>query len=95
MYFVFYGVFIGQVLMRTFSNQWVSYDDEKTFEIKMNYANERCLGGTMIWSVDQDDSFDYSARAFHFSSSALSSPLGLHILTQIHSEGALSHGSRC
>ena len=45
-------------------NQWVSYDDETTFAIKLNYANERCLGGTMIWSVDQDDSFDYSARAF-------------------------------
>ena len=42
-------------LMRTHSNQWVSYDDEKTFEIKPNYANELCLGGTMIWSIDQDD----------------------------------------
>ncbi|KAJ6511223.1 hypothetical protein DFH09DRAFT_942072 [Mycena vulgaris] len=39
------------VEMLTFGdNQWVSYDDEKTFKIKLNYANERCLGGTMIWS---------------------------------------------
>ncbi|KAF9034676.1 hypothetical protein BDZ89DRAFT_1036404 [Hymenopellis radicata] len=50
------------VEMLTFGDkQWVSYDDEKTFKIKLNYANERCLGGTMIWSVDQDDSFDYAA----------------------------------
>ncbi|KAK7014298.1 chitin-binding type-1 domain-containing protein [Favolaschia claudopus] len=36
-------------------DQWVSYDDAETFKIKMDYANSRCLGGTMIWSVDQDD----------------------------------------
>jgi GH18 family chitinase len=62
-------------LILAFSNQWVSYDDEKTFKIKLNYANERCLGGTMIWSVDQDDSFDYAARKFslsHFPPSLLS-----------------------
>ncbi|KAJ7677758.1 glycosyl hydrolases family 18-domain-containing protein, partial [Mycena polygramma] len=35
-------------------DQWVSYDDEKTFQIKINYANERCLGGTMIWSPVQN-----------------------------------------
>jgi GH18 family chitinase len=34
--------------------------------MKLNYANERCLGGTMIWSVDQDDPQDYAARAFPF-----------------------------
>jgi GH18 family chitinase len=36
-------------------NQWVSYDTDQTFRIKMNYANDHCIGGTMIWSVDQDD----------------------------------------
>ena len=36
-------------------NQWVSYDDAETFQMKLNYANSICLGGTMIWSVDQDD----------------------------------------
>jgi chitinase len=29
------------------SNQWVSYDDGETVQIKMNYANQHCLGGTM------------------------------------------------
>ncbi|KAF9480694.1 hypothetical protein BDN70DRAFT_992496 [Pholiota conissans] len=37
------------------SNQWVSYDDQDSFALKMNYANDHCIGGTMIWSVDQDD----------------------------------------
>ncbi|KAK7017177.1 hypothetical protein R3P38DRAFT_2784858 [Favolaschia claudopus] len=37
------------------SNQWVSYDDAETFGMKMNYANEHCIGGSMIWAVDQDD----------------------------------------
>ncbi|KAK2461060.1 hypothetical protein APHAL10511_006907 [Amanita phalloides] len=37
-------------------NQWVSYDDAQTFQMKMDYANSICLGGTMIWSADQDDS---------------------------------------
>ncbi len=26
-------------------NQWVSYDDLPTFEMKVRYANSRCLGG--------------------------------------------------
>ena len=29
-------------------NQWVSYDDEETPGMKVDYANSRCLGGTMV-----------------------------------------------
>ncbi|KAF7339151.1 hypothetical protein MVEN_01992200 [Mycena venus] len=36
-------------------NQWVSYDDADTFAVKMNYAHDHCIGGSMIWSMDQDD----------------------------------------
>ncbi|KAJ7203385.1 hypothetical protein GGX14DRAFT_309849, partial [Mycena pura] len=32
---------------------WVSYDDEQTLALKMNYANSICLSGTMVWSLDQ------------------------------------------
>ncbi|KAF7316287.1 Chitin-binding type-1 domain-containing protein [Mycena indigotica] len=39
---------------------WVSYDDAQTLAMKLQFANSRCLGGTMIWSVDQDDT-SYSA----------------------------------
>ncbi|KAI0159376.1 family 18 glycosyl hydrolase [Pestalotiopsis sp. NC0098] len=37
------------------SNQWVSYDDDDTFDQKRNFANKRCLGGTMVWAMDQRD----------------------------------------
>ncbi|KZT36396.1 hypothetical protein SISSUDRAFT_1120964 [Sistotremastrum suecicum HHB10207 ss-3] len=36
-------------------NQWASYDEAESFAIKINYANQHCLGGTAIWSIDQDD----------------------------------------
>ncbi|KAI1403139.1 hypothetical protein F4819DRAFT_248058 [Hypoxylon fuscum] len=37
------------------SNQWVSWDDAETMKIKMDYANQRCLGGRMAWAIDLDD----------------------------------------
>lgn len=36
------------------SDQWVSYDDADTFELKLAYANKKCLGGTMAWALDLD-----------------------------------------
>jgi chitinase len=27
------------------SNQWVSWDDAETLKMKVDYANQRCLGG--------------------------------------------------
>jgi GH18 family chitinase/LysM repeat protein len=35
--------------------QWVSFDDEETIGLKRKFANERCLGGTMVWAMDQAD----------------------------------------
>jgi len=37
------------------SNQWVSWDDAETLRLKVEYANMRCLGGTMVWAIDLDD----------------------------------------
>ncbi|KAL8788604.1 MAG: hypothetical protein Q9195_007199 [Heterodermia aff. obscurata] len=37
------------------SNQWVSFDDEDTFKQKRDFANSRCLGGLMVWAMDQMD----------------------------------------
>ncbi|OCK73889.1 glycoside hydrolase family 18 protein, partial [Lepidopterella palustris CBS 459.81] len=34
------------------TDQWVGYDDEETLALKRAYANSKCLGGTMIWSID-------------------------------------------
>ncbi|RMZ84791.1 hypothetical protein DV737_g979, partial [Chaetothyriales sp. CBS 132003] len=36
-------------------NQWISYDDDDTFAQKREFANNRCLGGTMVWAIDQKD----------------------------------------
>lgn len=33
---------------------WVSYDDQDTFQQKVEYANDQGLGGLLIWAVDQD-----------------------------------------
>ena len=30
------------------SNQWISYDDDDTFAQKREFANNRCLSGTMV-----------------------------------------------
>ncbi|UDD56387.1 hypothetical protein AFCA_003934 [Aspergillus flavus] len=37
------------------TNQWVSWDDVETLKLKIDFANKRCLGGTMVWAVDLDD----------------------------------------
>ncbi|KAJ6503678.1 hypothetical protein C8R45DRAFT_1209318 [Mycena sanguinolenta] len=34
---------------------WVSYDDQQTLAMRLQYANSICLGGTFVWSLDQDD----------------------------------------
>lgn len=37
------------------SDQWVSWDDAVTLQMKMDFANRRCLGGTLVWAADLDD----------------------------------------
>nr|AIT18909.1 chitinase [Hirsutella thompsonii] len=36
-------------------DQWLSWDDARTIKMKREYANKRCLGGTMVWAIDLDD----------------------------------------
>ncbi|KAI7787792.1 hypothetical protein LA080_014164 [Diaporthe eres] len=36
-------------------DQWVSYDNTETLHTKVQFANTRCLGGTMVWAIDLDD----------------------------------------
>lgn len=38
------------------SDQWVSFDDQDTWKIKADFAKSECLGGVLIWSIDNDDS---------------------------------------
>lgn len=36
-------------------SQWASYDDAETYRLKQSFANNLCLGGTMVWAIDLDD----------------------------------------
>lgn len=38
------------------SDQWVSFDDQDTWKIKADFAKSECLGGVLVWSIDNDDS---------------------------------------
>ena len=33
-------------------NQLISYDNPETFQMKVEYAFKKCLGGTMVWAID-------------------------------------------
>lgn len=37
-------------------NQWVSYDDVKTIQQKIDFARDKGLSGLMTWAIDLDDS---------------------------------------
>ena len=36
----------------TWDDQWIGYDDEETFAAKKAWADGKCFGGTMVWSID-------------------------------------------
>ena len=38
----------------SWDDQWISYDDKDTLRLKMELANNRCLGGTALWAIDYD-----------------------------------------
>jgi chitinase len=37
------------------SKLWVSYDDERSFNKKLDYIEQKGLGGAMFWALDMDD----------------------------------------
>ncbi len=43
--------------------EWVSYDDEDTLKLKVDYANQNCLGGLMVWASSLDDGNGDAAAA--------------------------------
>ena len=36
------------------NDQWVSFDDQETFQQKVKWANANGIGGLSIWAIDQD-----------------------------------------
>lgn len=45
------------------TDQWVSYDDVETLKMKVDYANGKCLGGTMVWAISTDSTNATAAAA--------------------------------
>ena len=43
-------------------DQWFSYDDEKSLEIKSQYVLDQNLGGVIVWSIDTDDFHGFCGR---------------------------------
>jgi GH18 family chitinase len=37
----------------SWDDQWVGYDDQDTFDLKLSFANDHCLGGTALWAIDR------------------------------------------
>lgn len=35
-------------------NNWVTYDDEETLQMKADFARSECLGGVMVWAISHD-----------------------------------------
>ncbi|KAL2076239.1 hypothetical protein VTL71DRAFT_1182 [Oculimacula yallundae] len=50
--FLLEGAMVKELVYDT--DQWVAYDDYETIALKERFARKRCLGGTMIWSIDYD-----------------------------------------
>lgn len=56
------------------TDQWVSYDDAETMKTKIDFANQHCLGGTMVWAIDMDSSNGSSIDALGSDLSRQKSP---------------------
>ncbi|KZT42303.1 hypothetical protein SISSUDRAFT_1058666 [Sistotremastrum suecicum HHB10207 ss-3] len=63
-------------------NQWASYDDSETFGIKIDYANQHCLGGIAIWSIDQDDQNASGLQAIFPNALSTPGPTGVTVKDQ-------------
>lgn len=44
-----------QMMQLNYPNQWIAYDDDYTFSLKKQFADDNCMGGTMMWSIDLDN----------------------------------------
>ena len=36
------------------NGDWITFDDEATWRLKVKFAKSQCLGGVMVWAVSQD-----------------------------------------
>ena len=52
-----------QTVVYNNGQDWVSFDDATTLKLKVEYANNICLGGTMVWAASLDDASGSAAQA--------------------------------
>ncbi|KAJ1137960.1 hypothetical protein NDU88_004353 [Pleurodeles waltl] len=45
----------AQVPYACYGNQWIGYDDQLSFELKVEFLLENGFGGAAVWSLDMDD----------------------------------------
>ncbi|KAJ5663807.1 glycoside hydrolase family 18 protein [Penicillium longicatenatum] len=60
------------------TDQWIAYDDEDTWKLKADYAKSVCIGGVMVWSVDEDDDVHTYAKGL---AAALGNEINLNTTT--------------
>ncbi|OBS20320.1 hypothetical protein FPOA_06693 [Fusarium poae] len=60
------SVYNKETMMKqiTWDDQWIGYDDEETFADKKAWADGYCFGGTMVWSIDFQESEGDSGNDF-------------------------------
>ncbi|RDW81627.1 uncharacterized protein DSM5745_05184 [Aspergillus mulundensis] len=80
------------VQVLAWDDQWVTYDDEKTFRLKIDFARDFCLGGVMVWAVSHDTSSGkYSRMLGSEMEAGIETPI---FKTTIRLAGEESDGSR-
>lgn len=47
------------------TRQFISYDDEESINLKVNYALQRELGGVMIWELSEDSRSRFGSQSFY------------------------------
>lgn len=57
------------VQILVYGTNWVAYDDATTLQMKLDYANSHCLGGSMVWAASLDTSTGTLAASLHGSGS--------------------------
>jgi hypothetical protein len=40
------------VKIARWDDQWIAFDDYETFELRKDFANDKCFGGVFIWTID-------------------------------------------
>lgn len=46
---------LSAVKIATLGNQWITYEDASTLEMKLDYITTNGFGGAMVWAPDHDD----------------------------------------